>query len=486
MMSSRKPGKDGFVFSCIALKKGVSQKEVGVRIAAPDATVSRLLKKDRLDEGDRAKAVLGTGATPSEVAAATACWEALEPDPELTDEERAVIESEILERSRLDRRVFKQMALRSREAPPAEVYPEAADVEPARWRAAGQLERLRELDADGRLAAAKVAPELHNWALCVEAAEESRRAASQDLEEAAAWARVAVVLAERVRGPEEWRRRLLGMALAVEANVRRVEGRLKAARAGLRRAEPLWFAGSDPLQILDPALLLDLDASLCRAERRFDVALDRLEKALRIGRCRERYLVNKGSILAVMGEYERALEALLATQPDRDADPRLWYQHRFNIAVTCSHLERHAEAEGLLPEVRAVATALRDRIFLSRVTWLEGRLAAGLGRTQEALGLLERARLEFHAREMSYDVALALLETLALLLGEGRTAEVKALAPSLAELFTAEGIHREALVALRIFHEAVEAETATADLARRVLRFLFRARQDQGLRFDLG
>ena len=486
MMSSRKPGKDGFVFSCIALKKDISQKEVGARARENDSKVSRLLNKDRLDEDGRAKLVLGTGATPSEVFAATACWEALEPDAELTDEERAAIEAEILERSRLHRKVFKQMVLRSREAPPVDVYPEDADVEPARWRAAGQLARLQTLEAEDRLAAARVAPELHNWALCVEAAEESRRAASRDLEEAACWARVAVVLAERVPGPEEWRCRLLGMALAVEANVRRVEGKLKAARAGLRKAKPAWLAGSDPLQILDPALLLDLDASLCRAERRFGAALDRLEEALRVGRCRERYLVKKGSVLAVMGDYERALEALLASQPDRDADPRLWYQHRFNIAVIYTHLERHGEAKGLLPEVRAVATAFGDRIFLIRVTWLEGRLAAGLGRTQEALGLLERARVEFHAREMSYDVALALLETLALLLGEGRTVEVKALAPRLAELFTAEGIHREALVALRILHEAVESETATAELARRVLRFLFRARQDQGLRFDLG
>jgi hypothetical protein len=86
---------------------------------------------------------------------------------------------------------------------------------------------------------------------------------------------------------------------------------------------------------------------------------------------------------------------------------------------------------------------------------------------------------------MSYDVALALLETAAPLLAEGRTAEVKALAPRLSELFKAKGVHREALAALRIFQEAVEQETATADLARRVLRFLFRARHDQGLRFSL-
>src|SRR5690242_8812584 len=116
MMSSdkpEKPGKEGFVFSCIALKKAISQKEVGQRGGIDSKDVSRLLKNDQLKEESREKLLLGTGATPSEVAGATACWEALEPDPELMDEERAVIESEILERSRRDRKVFKQMALRS-------------------------------------------------------------------------------------------------------------------------------------------------------------------------------------------------------------------------------------------------------------------------------------------------------------------------------------------------------------------------------------
>jgi len=36
---------------------------------------------------------------------------------------------------------------------------------------------------------------------------------------------------------------------------------------------------------------------------------------------------------------------------------------------------------------------------------------------------------------------------------------------------------------LRLFEEAADRETATAELARRILDFLFRARYDEGLRF---
>jgi hypothetical protein len=82
-------------------------------------------------------------------------------------------------------------------------------------------------------------------------------------------------------------------------------------------------------------------------------------------------------------------------------------------------------------------------------------------------------------------VDAALLEEAVLLLDQNRTAEVKALARSLATVFEAEEVHREALAALRLFHKAAEREAATAELARRVLRYLFRARHDQGLPFEL-
>jgi hypothetical protein len=134
--------------------------------------------------------------------------------------------------------------------------------------------------------------------------------------------------------------------------------------------------------------------------------------------------------------------------------------------------------------VRETATETGDAILLLRVTWIEGLIAAGLGRTGEALSLVAQARREFAARGMGYDVALALLEEAALLLDEGRTAEVKALTHGLPAVFAAEEVHREALAALRLFHEAAQREAATAELARSILRYLFRARHDQGLPFD--
>ena len=86
---------------------------------------------------------------------------------------------------------------------------------------------------------------------------------------------------------------------------------------------------------------------------------------------------------------------------------------------------------------------------------------------------------------MGYDEALALLEEAVLLLEGGQTAEVKGLARDLTRVFKSKGVHREALAALRLFHQAALREDATVDLARRLLRYLFRARYDQGLRFTV-
>ncbi|HSG39182.1 MAG TPA: hypothetical protein VLE27_06055 [Thermoanaerobaculia bacterium] len=84
---------------------------------------------------------------------------------------------------------------------------------------------------------------------------------------------------------------------------------------------------------------------------------------------------------------------------------------------------------------------------------------------------------------MDYDVALALLEEATLLLNASHLDEVKALTGELKAVFKSKGVHREALAALRLFQQAVERQEATAELARRVLSYLFRARHDQGLRF---
>jgi tetratricopeptide (TPR) repeat protein len=189
-----------------------------------------------------------------------------------------------------------------------------------------------------------------------------------------------------------------------------------------------------------------------------------------------------------MGEDEQALETFLKAKPlvEAQGDERLLNILHQNLGVAYCNTQRYAEAAQLVGRVRDLAIEMGDQIGALRALWLQGRIAAGLGRTVEATRLLEQARQEFASRDMWYDVALADLEIARLLLAEGTTAQVKKIAAELVKQFEEHGIHREALAAVRLFQEAADREKATAELARRVLTFLFRARWDEGLRFGEG
>jgi transcriptional regulator with XRE-family HTH domain len=364
--------------------------------------------------------------------------------------------------------------------PPAPLRPEDREHAELLW------DQLKDWPEETRLAVVQVAEGFQTWAFCERVCAESETEASRDVKQAAGLARLAQKVAERVPGPQAWGDRLRGYAGAHAANALRVAGNLKAADAAFEAAKELWHGGADAAGLLDPGRLLDLEASLRRGQRRFGEALALLAEALAVGRSPARVLVKKGFTLEVMGEYERSLEALLEAKPlaERDGDRRLQNMLCCNLGFTLCHLSRFAEAAELARGVRACATEMGDEIIALRGLWMQGRIAAGLGRSAEARALLGQARRAFDARGMGYDVALALLEEAALLLEEGRPAEVKALARELAKVFESKGVHREALAALRVFQVAAGREEATAEQARLLLRFLFRARHDQGLRFE--
>jgi tetratricopeptide (TPR) repeat protein len=476
--------------SILALWRGLSQKQVGAKVGLVESTISYHLRKGGIAaEALFDRLLAGLQARPAEVAAVTACLEnleALEMDTELTAAERDKVEEAILEISRLSRRILSEAALKSREAPAADAYPRPADLEPARWQAAESWALLADLLEDQQIAVVRVAREFQTWALAERVCEESVVQTSRDIARTASLARLGQEISEQVQGTEGWRNRIRGYALGHVANSLRLPGELEAAAATLVEAKRLWAAGCDPAGILDPGRLLNLEGALRRDQRRFAEALDCLDQAEALSTAPELALIQKGFTLEVMGDYARAVEVLLKAEPlvEQKGDSRGLYMQRFNLAVNYCHLGRFGEARELVQLVRAVAAERGDALELVRTGWLAGRIAAGLGRTKEAQELLAQARREFAGRGMGYDVALALLEESVLLLELGRTADAKSLAGELTKVFESKGVHREALGALQLFKEAAEHEAATAELARRVLGYLFRARHDEGLRFE--
>lgn len=334
-------------------------------------------------------------------------------------------------------------------------------------------------------------PAFRNWALAVHVCEASVRAAAHKPDEALHLADLAVLIATRSPGGQSWRSRLEGFCWAFLANARRVANDFAGADKAFARTWELWQAGaaSDP-DPLPEWRMLDLEASLRREQHRFPEALELLTRAKAgVGGnpvAAARMLLKKEHILELMGDIQGALAVLLEATPFVEAskDSRLQFALFFNTADNLCQIKQYEEAEEQLNQARETALKQGNELDLVRVVWLEARLIAGQGRINEAIASLEKVRQDFTARELPYDAALTSLDLAALWLGVGRTAEVRDLARTMAWIFQAQGISREALAALVLFRDAAQRETATVEMVQQVISEIKNAKRSAPLAFS--
>jgi transcriptional regulator with XRE-family HTH domain len=330
----------------------------------------------------------------------------------------------------------------------------------------------------------EVFPDFWTSALAVRVCEASERSAAHSAQQAIELAMMAVSIAERVPGAESWHRRLEGFCWAYVGNARRVANDFDGADEAFTRAWELWQAGSDSkTDMLPEWLLLDLEASLRRAERRFSESLALLDRARTASEgdpiAAARILLKKEHVFNQMEDIHSALQALAEAAPlvEVSGKPRQIFALRFNMADDLCHLERYDEAAGLLQQIRELAVEQANELDLVRVGWLQAKVDAGQSRVEAATAGLEQVRGVFTARELPYDAALASLDLAVLWLKEDRTTEVRDLALAMGWIFKAKGIDREALAALSLFCEAAWQESATAELARSAIKRIEKARR---------
>jgi len=351
----------------------------------------------------------------------------------------------------------------------------AQKAEAARREAEALWARLRKVPQQDRRDLVAILPALRTVLLAARICEASERAAADKVNVALELADLALFIAERVPGGESLRSRALGYCWAYAANARRVDNDFDGAEEAFSQAWHLWEAGSEADCELLEWRMLDLEASLRRAKHGFEAALDLLDRARRASGedplAVSRILLKKGNVLEQTGDNQAALAALEEAVPfiDASGDPRLLFALCFNITDNVCHLERFEEAAELLPKVRELALKQRNELDLIRVVWLAARVAAGLGRSGEAVAGLQQVRRDFLDHDLLYDAALASLDLAILWLQAGQTNEVRELAVEMEAIFKAKKIHREALAALSLFCEAAKRESATVELARRVV-----------------
>jgi tetratricopeptide (TPR) repeat protein len=362
----------------------------------------------------------------------------------------------------------------------------------ARQQAEGRFARLMRRSPEERLALVERSGKFRGWALCERTAAESIAVAPESPAKALELARLAVRMAELCGEEPALRRRLEGYAGVHLANALRVVQDVRQAGETFERAKKLWVDGApgDP-GLLSEAVVLALEADLRRDQRRFAEALERIGDALAADRAAElrgKLLLSKAQILEALGDTAGSTAALEEAVPwiDLEREPRTALGVRFQFLVNLCREGRAAEAEPRLRQTRTLAERSGKKTDLDKMVWLESKVHAGVGRYGEAEDGFRQVQRAFQAQALPYDYALVSLDLALLLLQQGRTAEVRALAGEMVWIFRAEGIGREAQAALRIYCEAARRETATVELTRRIIEFLHRAQHDPGLRFEEG
>ena len=350
-------------------------------------------------------------------------------------------------------------------------------------------QRLHSLPYDQQLRQVEEDGELQTWALCRLLLRQSLEATFHRPDLAVQLAFLAVKIAVHLGDAydRDWVMDLRALAFAYLGNARRVLGELKSADDAFHEAHShLRRSGTGNPRV--EAEILDLEASLRSAERRFGETLNLLDQVVatftsedleirdyhRAGHA----LVNRAYTLEQLGDVEQAIAVLREAAPliVEERDPRLVLCLKHNLLWFLPAAGRVQEAEALLPEVKELALRLGNDLDLVRLRWAEGRVALVLRHRGPAEQAFKDVQREFLERDMGYDAALVSLDLAVLYAQEGCIPELKQLALDVLPVFSSQEVHREAMAALLLFQHACEEERLTVELARQLAALLERER----------
>jgi transcriptional regulator with XRE-family HTH domain len=482
-MERKIPPPLSLALDILRTRQGWTQKELAAATGIPANLLSDYERGRKTLTQERLESLLkAMGLQPSSALRAAMRFlqdEAVrEPDP--PGPESRQIEAVAAESGRMIAEVTRSlMTLWTTQGQALEARREARDL----W------EGLKRKDAARRRLLVEKVAKYRNWALSELLCEESIKAAGDSADRALELANLALRVAELAPGEEAWRQRVQGYAWAHVGNARRVKGDLPSADEAFGRAQKLWSAGAwADAGLLNEARALGLRASLLRDQRRLTEALELLDQALAVDKTGEtKYLfLNQAKLFEETEDFRRAVNVLRKLSPliESEGETRLLFVVKHNLAVSLCALGEYEEVSQHLPNLKRLALRLNNDLDLLRVQWLEGRLLAGVGKSDEAIETFFSVRKELISRGVAYDAALVSLEVAVIYLEGGRIEAVKNLARQMASVFRLQGIHREALAALKLFRDAAERELVTLELAQKIVRYLRQAKNDPSLHFE--
>ncbi|HSN85248.1 MAG TPA: hypothetical protein VL025_00755 [Thermoanaerobaculia bacterium] len=332
--------------------------------------------------------------------------------------------------------------------------------------------------------------------LCEILLQESLDAGFRDVVRSLELARLALTLvgflAEESCGGAEILESLKARAWAQLANAHRVNQDIRSAEDAFAHAEP-YLSVPGRIGLIDKARVLDLLASLRKDQRRFAEATQLLDRVgsiyRRLGQWHllGRTLQQKAMVVGEAGDPETQIGLLRRSLDllDPQENPRIFLAARHNLILALNDSGRSREAFALLFHTRPLYLKLGDRMNLLRLRWLEGMVARGLQRNDQAEAAFREVRDAFLDLGLQYDAALAALDLASIYIQQGRHDEVCRIAEETLGIFQAGNMHREAILALMVFSNTVRQEQAGIKTVQRISDFLKKSRQNPELRFTV-
>jgi hypothetical protein len=278
-------------------------------------------------------------------------------------------------------------------------------------------------------------------------------------------------------------------AAAFQGNALRAQGRLQEAQARFDFAR--LFIQKEG--VTDPLLLAEIDsceAVLALDRRRLTHSEKLLKRAIHLYTIAgakaqtAQPLLTLGYLQATRGDYEQAIQTVRTAAETADpADLRTALYARHNQACYLCELGSFEAAAATVQEIREMYEEFPDPYTQLRLAWVEGKIAAGQGRSKDAERAFQTVFQAYLDHHLGYDAALVSLDLALLYAREGRTADLKALAGRMHPIFAAEEVHREAAAALLLFQEAAGREATTLGLLENLSAYLKAARGNPALRF---
>lgn len=331
------------------------------------------------------------------------------------------------------------------------------------------------------------------WAVCQALIDLSHQLGFRDPQESRDVASLATELADRLDAGhygEIQVHDMKGAAWSQYANAVRILSDLRKADDAFSIAEHFLAHGSGDL--LARARMYDLKSSLRLAQCRYADAASLLSAAVElyrgIGDPRRQggALIKLASVRDAADQTEAAIELINEGIKllDPVADRRLLLTALHNQIAFLSRAGRHLAAQALLAQTRRLHLQFGDEVSLLRWRWLEGHVAFGLGRLQEAERAFTEAQHGFVRHSLGYDAALVSLDLALVFSRQARLGELKQLAVEMLPIFRLHDLHSAAMAALLVFRQALEAERASLTVIHDIRSFLKQARSNPRLRFE--